>query len=85
MTNPAFPNHFKIGSSIDVKKRINSYQSYSPFRDFKLENYYFSHNRFKEEFEYHSSMNFEGEWCKGDVQPIIKLFQTKKVLGCIAQ
>lgn len=85
VTNPAFHGYFKIGSTIDIKKRINSYQSYSPLRDFKLESYYFSHDRFKEEFSYHSSMNFDGEWCKGNVKPIIKLFQSKKVSGCIAQ
>ncbi len=41
ISNPAFPLHYKIGVSFDVHKRLASYQTYSPYRDFKLEKYDF--------------------------------------------
>ena len=79
ITNPAFKGWYKIGSSVDVYDRLNSYQTYSPLRDFKLECYYFSENRLKEEFSYHKSLNANGEWIEGDVINIIKLFKEKKI------
>lgn len=79
ITNPAFKGWYKIGSSVDVYDRLNSYQTYSPLRDYKLECYYFSENRIKEEFSYHKSLNAEGEWIKGDINSIIKLFKEKKI------
>lgn len=85
VTNPAFVGYFKIGSSIDVKKRLSTYQSYSPRRDFNLESYYFSHDRFKEEKAYHDALCAEGEWIEGKIKPIKELFDSKKILGRIAQ
>lgn len=37
ISNPAWPNHYKVGMSKHVKKRLNTYQTYSPFRDYKVE------------------------------------------------
>lgn len=37
ISNPAWPNHYKVGMSKHVKKRLSTYQTYSPFRDYKLE------------------------------------------------
>lgn len=37
ISNPAWPNTLKVGMSTDVHKRLNSYQTYSPNRDYKLE------------------------------------------------
>lgn len=81
ITNPSFKGWYKIGSTLDVYDRLNSYQSYDPNRSYKLEKFYFSENRIKEEFSYHKSLNADGEWIKGDVNPIIALFKEKKILS----
>lgn len=41
ISNPAWPNHYKIGVSYDCHKRLQQYQTYSPFRDFHIEKYDF--------------------------------------------
>ncbi|ANM46486.1 hypothetical protein BI036_gp267 [Morganella phage vB_MmoM_MP1] len=79
ITNPAFEGWYKIGSTVDVYDRLNTYQSYCPLRNYKLECYYFSDKRFEEEFSFHKALNADGEWIKGDVRPIIKLFKENKI------
>lgn len=37
MTNPAWDNWVKIGRAINLDKRLESYNTSSPFRDFKIE------------------------------------------------
>lgn len=37
ISNPAWPNTYKIGKTYDISKRLNSYQTYSPNRDYKIE------------------------------------------------
>lgn len=49
ISNPAFPLHYKIGASYDVEKRLAQYQTYSPYRDFKIEKYDFVIDKFKTE------------------------------------
>lgn len=39
ISNPAFPNYYKLGFSLDCVDRLNQYQTYSPNRDFKIEKY----------------------------------------------
>jgi hypothetical protein len=39
ISNKNFPNYYKVGHSKDAETRLNQYQTYSPFRDFKLEKY----------------------------------------------
>ncbi len=36
LTNPAWPDWVKIGMAIDAEDRCSSYQTSSPFRDYKL-------------------------------------------------
>lgn len=79
VTNPAFEGWYKIGSTVDVYDRLNTYQSYCPLRDYKLECYYFSDKRFEEEFSFHKALNADGEWIKGDINPIIGLFKENKI------
>lgn len=45
ISNPAYPDHFKIGMTVDLKKRLSSFQTYDPFRKFKVEHYEFVLNR----------------------------------------
>lgn len=39
ITNPQYPGWFKLGSSFDAETRLNSYQTASPHRDYKLDFY----------------------------------------------
>lgn len=49
ISNKAFPLHYKLGASYDVHKRLASYQTYSPYRDFVLEKYDFVLDKLKVE------------------------------------
>lgn len=67
ISNPAFPLHYKIGVSYDVHKRLASYQTYSPYRDFVLEKYDFVLDKFNTEkiLLSHPLLNKEnGEWIR---------------------
>ena len=35
-TNPAWPGYSKIGRSVDVARRLYSYQTASPYRDYEI-------------------------------------------------
>ncbi len=37
LSNPAWPGYVKVGSSLDARDRLRSYQTSSPFRDYSLE------------------------------------------------
>lgn len=37
ITNPAWPGWVKVGKAVQDYKRFNSYQTYSPYRDYVLE------------------------------------------------
>lgn len=67
LTNPAWPDHTKLGMSVDIKKRLASYQTYSPFRDYKISNYEFVFNRRDMEYRTKEKFNISieaGEWYK---------------------
>jgi hypothetical protein len=69
ITNPAWPGYMKIGSTIDVYDRLNTYQTGSPDRDYKLEHFVFVHDRLKFETEIHLKYESKGEWIKTDKVP----------------
>lgn len=85
VSNPAWPNHVKIGSAIDVYSRLDSYQTSSPFRDYKLEYYYFSNDRWFEERKIRAFFESEsGEWCKVDkIEDAMNLFKDHAKLNKI--
>lgn len=63
--NPAWPNMYKIGMTIDTEERLNSYQTYSPKRDYKIRGYRFVQDRRVAEKELHKLLESErqlGEW-----------------------
>ncbi|WCZ57373.1 hypothetical protein K18_070 [Salmonella phage Kenya-K18] len=41
ISNPAWVNQYKIGMSQNPKERLAQYQTYSPYRDYKLEHWSF--------------------------------------------
>ena len=65
--NKAYPEHFKVGMCVDVEDRLKTYQTYDPYRSFKVNRYEFVLNRRHYEklilSSYHLSLE-EGEWIK---------------------
>lgn len=65
--NPSWPNHVKLGITLDINKRLQAYQTYSPYRDYNLDRYEFVLDRRKTEKlileQYQLSLE-QGEWIK---------------------
>ncbi|AAQ81440.1 hypothetical protein 44RRORF121c [Aeromonas phage 44RR2.8t] len=81
LTNPAWPGHFKIGSTISVYDRLATYQSYSPFRDYKIQTYFFTHDRFKTEKQLHFMFGANGEWVDNtstQLDDVLRIFNTER-------
>lgn len=76
--NKAFKDWIKVGSTIDVYDRLNTYQTYSPFRDYELIDYYFSYNRLAEESMYHKKYKASNEWIV-ECDEIFEDFKTRKI------
>jgi len=72
ISNPAFKGKYKIGIASDPKKRLNSYQTSDPARNFKL--VYSKKTPKYKEIEKHIIDNYESEyeWVKGKLEKIIK-------------
>lgn len=63
--NPAWPGMYKIGMTVDVNGRLANYQTYSPYRDYKLYHFRFSTNKRNTEKALHNLLkNYKvaGEW-----------------------
>jgi hypothetical protein len=78
--NPAWPEHIKIGMSVDSDARLDSYQTYDPFRAYYIKNYEFVLDRRAAEKKLIDDFGFhllEGEWVKySDSSKIIKAIRT---------
>ena len=65
--NPAFPEHYKVGMTINLKQRLSQYQTYDPYRNFKVFKYDFVLDKRKKEKEllnHPDIYNELGEWVK---------------------
>jgi hypothetical protein len=65
--NPVFPEHLKVGMTIDLTQRLNIYQTYDPFRRFKIKKYDFVIDRKQKEkliLSHPEIFNASGEWIK---------------------
>lgn len=65
ISNPAFEKHLKIGMTMDVIDRLSQYQTYDPYRAFRLEKYNFVLNRKHHEkllLTHPDIINESGEW-----------------------
>lgn len=63
--NESFPDHFKLGMTVDLNKRLASFQTYDPYRRFKISNYDFHIDRRKTEYillNDYSIKDENGEW-----------------------
>ena len=82
ITNSAWPDWVKIGMAVDAEDRLNSYQTSSPFRDYKIEHVVTTNNRRSAEAEAHKEAakiaeEQRGEWFK------ISIEQAKNILNNI--
>ena len=79
IANPAWPEHLKIGMTIDTESRLVSYQTYDPFKAFYIKNYEFCLNRRAAEKDLLERFNIhveEGEWIKySDSAEIIRFLR----------
>lgn len=67
--NPAFPEHYKIGMTIDLISRLESYQTYDPYRRYKVTKYDFVLDRISTEkniLGHYDIFKENGEWIKKD-------------------
>lgn len=65
VSNPAFPNIYKIGMTRDLNKRLRQYQTCDPYRQYKIEHYKFVENAKEEEkrlLELYKTDIVKGEW-----------------------
>ena len=81
--NPSYKDFYKVGMTIDLIGRLNSYQTYDPHRSFKIAHYDFVLDRRKAESIVLNSFNVDivnGEWIKKISAPDI----ISKVNGTLA-
>ena len=67
--NPAFPEHYKVGMTIDLISRLESYQTYDPYRKYKVTKYDFVLDRISTEkniLGHYDIFKESGEWIKKD-------------------
>ena len=63
--NPSFPGWYKVGMAVDVKDRLNNFQTGSPYRNYKLLKYYAVEDRKEAEKKAHKILgakNRRREW-----------------------
>jgi hypothetical protein len=65
ISNPSYPGYYKIGITQDLDKRLSTYQTYDPHRQFKVEHYRFVEDKRLEEKrilqQYQTDLS-KGEW-----------------------
>jgi len=65
ISNPVYPDMYKIGITQDLNKRLATYQTYDPFRRFKVEHYKLVNDMREEEKSILSKYQINisvGEW-----------------------
>jgi len=68
ISNPAFPNCYKIGITKNLESRIKAYQTYDPHKAFKVEHYKFVKNARSAEKDILTTFGIsllKGEWVEG--------------------
>ena len=71
LSHPKYPNEYKVGIAKNWEKRLNSYQTSDPDRNFKIE-YRLKTQLFREiESHIHSIFENKHEWVRADLQEII--------------
>lgn len=88
ITNPSWPSHTKLGITYDLNKRLASYQTYSPYRDYRVSSYDFVFDKKLVEklvlLEFQYSLE-KGEWIKDIASESIITYVRKNFIGPLAQ
>ena len=72
ISNPQYPDDYKVGIASNVHSRLNSYQTSYPNRNYRLE-YHLETPHFRAIEAYiHQKYTNKHEWVQGDIQEIIK-------------
>ena len=82
ISNPAFPGMFKVGITQDLNTRLSQYQTYDPYRRFKVEHYKFVDDMRQTEKEIllkHKVNISVGEWF--DSQKVKEVVERLKLDG----
>ena len=79
IANPVWPNHLKIGMTVDIDSRLDTYQTYDPYKRFYVKHYDFVLDRRSAEKKLLEDFNIhlvDGEWVKySDSLEIIKVIR----------
>ena len=80
ISNPAWKGWYKVGMAVDSQDRCGSYQTSSPYRDYRLEySKYFLNRKVAEEIAHdvisEISLDRNGEWFKVSVNKIRKIIK----------
>jgi hypothetical protein len=80
ISNPCWKGWFKVGMAIDPEDRCNSYQTSSPFRDYKLcYNKHFKDRRTAERLTHKKlkkiATKHKGEWFKVSIKEAIETIE----------
>jgi len=72
ISNNAFKGYYKIGITKDIKKRLRTYQTSSPHRNYKVEHYIFHEDCKAAEKQIHEAMHYfalskRNEWFEIDL------------------
>lgn len=84
LENESYPEHYKIGMTVDVTSRLASYQTADPYRRFRIKNYQYVHNRRHTEEILLNSFSVElenesGEWVKRNHGVVLMFLDNTKV------
>ncbi len=64
VSNPAWDGWYKVGATKDAETRLQSYQTGTPFRDYKLEWYMPCSDYVGLEKDFHNHSEFSHEWVR---------------------
>lgn len=81
ISNPSFPNCLKVGITRNIQNRLKIYQTYDPFRSYKIEHYEFCENLLDKEKEILNKFSidiFKGEWIPDNRSDILKVLFEKR-------
>lgn len=84
VSNPAWPGYVKIGSAIDIDKRLTSYQTACPHRAYRLEASAFVSDRRRVEQELMQTLRahkHQHEWFRVDVDVVARLLSSLQRKG----
>ncbi len=78
ISNPSYPNEYKVGVAKDWEARLNQFQTSDPNREYKME--FNFETPFFRQIEKHIHNKFENnhEWVKADLKEIVKEIKSYK-------